>query len=210
MRWGSMLRQNGKEKAHTEGRSRQWTERAKEGNHQGEATDSRRQEPERPMMEMNEERQLGGLTSESVRRTDRGTVSFKENLVASESEKNSDKQHPSHGLRSLNIYITQCQRHKEAIRERESGLCTGPDMAGHLRMLHKFSKNQKSWLCEAPSSSAHCCMTDGGINSQGFFCYIHQTTRWELHPAVYVNKKKNSFLCNIFVPCHKVRALNFV
>lgn len=30
-----------------------------------------------PMTEMNEERQLGGLTSDSVRRSDRGTVSFR-------------------------------------------------------------------------------------------------------------------------------------
>lgn len=54
--------------------------------------------------------------------------------------------HPSHGLRSLNIYITQCQTHKEAIRERESGLCTGPDMAGHLWILHKFRKKNKKIL----------------------------------------------------------------
>lgn len=48
-----------------------------------------------PMMEMNEERQLGGRTSESVRRSDRGTVSVGENLVASESEKNNDKERSS-------------------------------------------------------------------------------------------------------------------
>lgn len=38
-------------------------------------------------MEMNGERHLGGreVTSESVRRSDRGIVSFRENLVAGES-----------------------------------------------------------------------------------------------------------------------------
>lgn len=47
MRGGSTMRQNGK-KAHAGRRGRRWMKRAKEGNRPGEATDSRRQEPERP------------------------------------------------------------------------------------------------------------------------------------------------------------------
>lgn len=40
--------ERGKKKAHAGERGRWWTEREKEGNHPGEATDSKRQEPERP------------------------------------------------------------------------------------------------------------------------------------------------------------------
>lgn len=82
------------------------------------------------------------------------------------------EQHPSHGLRSLNIYITQCQRHKEPIREWESELCAGPDMAGHLWILHKFSKNKKIRAVWGPvrRKTLNALLHDWlwGLNSQGF------------------------------------------
>lgn len=40
-----------------------------------------------PVMEMNEERQLGGLTSESVRRSDRGTMSFRETRLTAKAKR---------------------------------------------------------------------------------------------------------------------------
>lgn len=48
-----------------------------------------------PMMEKNEERQLRGVTSESMKGSDRSAVSVTENLLASESKKNSYKEQNS-------------------------------------------------------------------------------------------------------------------
>lgn len=103
-----------------------------------------------PMIEMNEERQLGGGANQQEREEEWQRHRVIQTKLGCQRKQKEQRQrathHPSHGLRSLNIYITQCQRHKEAIRERESGLCTGPDMAGHLWILHKFRKKNKKIL----------------------------------------------------------------
>lgn len=70
------------------GRDRRWAKRLKRGEIIQERQQIPRGRSERGgVMEMNGERHLGGreVTSESVRRSDRGIVSFRENLVAGES-----------------------------------------------------------------------------------------------------------------------------
>lgn len=141
--WDKMEKKKKKKGSHRRKRQTVGRERGKRGNHPGEATDSKSEREER--WRWMESDSLGG-GEETWRR--HGVIQRKLGCRRKPKEQwQRAAPLPSQGLWSLNIYITQCQRHKETAREGDSGLCGWLNVAGHLWSLQKCKKN-KNWTWE--------------------------------------------------------------
>lgn len=100
-------------------------------------------------MEINEERQFGGLTSESVRRSDRGTMSFRETRLTAKAKRTVTKRGAASEPRAalikhLHHTVSETQGSHQGVGV--GGLCTGPEVAARLWILHKFTKIPKCRL----------------------------------------------------------------